>query len=259
MMATINLGGIVPVSTIDWRGKTAMVLFLRGCPLRCLYCQNYNLLEGQSHVELEEIESEIEKTNVFIDAVVLTGGEPFMQPEALEAIAQIAKRHALSVGVQTNGFYTEIIKSMVNEDRGLIDKIFLDIKAPLSDARLYERLTRVSGVAEQVRNTLEACTQAKIDLELVTTVFKHLVGAEEVKRIARDIEAAGVACYPYVLQQGRPEHVPGNLIKRDDLFTREELRELAADAYLAADLKDVRIRTKEHGEEVIERGGYDKW
>jgi pyruvate formate lyase activating enzyme len=253
-MATINLGGVIPFSTIDWRGKTAMVIFLRGCPLRCPYCQNYNLLEGQHYVELKEIEAEIVKNKAFVDALILSGGEPFMQPPALEAIAHVAKSHALSVGVQTNGFYTEIIKSMVNENRDLIDKIFLDIKAPLSDARLYEDLTKVTGIADRVKNTLEACIQAKIDLELVTTVFKHLVGAEEVKRIARDIEAAGAACYPYVLQQGRPEHVPGNAIKWDDLFTREELIELAADAYLAADLINVRIRTKEGGEEVIDRG-----
>ena len=235
-----------------------MVIFLRGCPLRCMYCQNYNLLEDQHYVELKEIEEEIQKNKELIDAVVLTGGEPFMQPDALEAIAQFAKRQALSIAVQTNGFYTEIIKSTLKRKRDLIDKIFLDIKAPLSDARLYEHLTKVSGVAGRVKNTLDACIHAKIDLELITTVFKNLVGVEEVKRIARDIEAAGAACYPYVLQQGRAEHVPDKAIKEDDMFTREELKELAVAAYQAADLKEVRIRTKEGGEEVIERVS-SKW
>jgi len=249
----INLGSIVPFSTIDWRGKAVAVIFLRGCPLRCIYCQNYNLLEGTHYVEMEEIEEEILKNEAFIDAVVLSGGEPFMQPQALEAIAQFAKRQSLSVAVQTNGFYTEIIKSKLKRKRSLIDKVILDIKAPLSDAGLYEHLTKVSGVAGMVKNTLDACIHAKIDLELVTTVFRHLVGSEEVRCIARDIEAAGAACCPYVIQQGRTEHVPDKAIKEDDMFTREELKELAMDAYHAADLKEVRIRTKESGEEVIHR------
>ena len=250
-MVKINLGGIVPFSTIDWRGKAAMVIFLRGCPLHCVYCQNYNLSEGTHYVEMKEIEGEILKNEDFIDAVVLSGGEPFMQPHAVEAIAHYAKKHSLFVAVQTNGFYPAIIKSMLKWN--LIDKIFLDIKAPLSDERLYERLTTVSGVAGSVKNTLDACIQANIDLELVTTVFKNLVGSEEVKRIAKDIEEAGAAGCSYVIQQGRTEHVPDKAIKEDDMFSREELKELAADAYHAADLKEVRIRTKEDGEEVIHR------
>ncbi len=252
-MIKINLGGIVPFSTIDWRGKAAMVIFLRGCPLRCMYCQNYNLLEGTHYVEMKELEEELIKNEAFIDAVVLSGGEPFMQPHAVEAIAHGAKKHSLFVAVQTNGFYSDIIKSTLK--RNLIDKILLDLKAPLSDERLYESLTKVAGVAGRVKNTLDACIHApkNIDLELVTTVFKNLVGSEEVKRIAKDIEEAGAAGCPYVIQQGRAEHVPDKAIKEDDMFSHEELKELAADAYHAADLKEVRIRTREDGEEVIYR------
>jgi len=198
---------------------------------------------------MKEIEEELIKNEDFIDAVVLSGGEPFMQPHALEAISHCAKKHSLFVAVQTNGFYSTIIKSMLK--RNLFDKIFLDFKAPLSDERLYESLTTVSGVAGRVKNTLDACIHANIDLELVTTVFKNLVGSEEVKRIAKDIEEAGAVGCPYVIQQGRTEHVPDKAIKEDDMFSREELKELAADAYHAADLKEVRIRTKEDGEEVI--------
>ncbi|HID20357.1 MAG TPA: anaerobic ribonucleoside-triphosphate reductase activating protein [Methanophagales archaeon] len=248
-MKEINLGGTVPFSTIDWRGKAAMVIFLRGCPLRCIYCQNYNLLEGSNYVERHEIEEEIKKNEDFIDAVVISGGEPFMQPQAVEEIAAFAKRHSLFVAVQTNGFYPTVIKAMLG--RSLIDKIFLDIKAPLSDEELYDTITKASGVAGRVKNTLAICGDAKIDLELITTVFKHLIGVEEVKRIAKDLEEVGAANCPYVIQQGRVELVPGNVIREEDVFSYEELKELAALAYTR--LNDVRIRTREEGEEVIFR------
>ncbi|HUV02141.1 MAG TPA: anaerobic ribonucleoside-triphosphate reductase activating protein [Desulfobacteria bacterium] len=254
-MATVNLGGIVSFSTIDWRGKAAMVIFLSGCPLRCIYCQNSQLLEEANSVDAEEIEAEITKSKDFIDAVVLSGGEPFMQPHAVEAIARFAKKHALLVAAQTCGFYPSVVESMLKKN--LIDKIFLDIKAPLADEKLYEGIARASGVAERVKSTLEVCIRSDIDLEIVTTVFKNFVGLEEVKRIAVEFEEAGAADSPFVIQQGRPELVPEGVIRGADAFSHEELKGLAFGAYQTAHLKEVRIRTREAGEEVIYGGTKD--
>ena len=115
-----------------------------------------------------------------------------------------AKTHSLFVAVQTNGSYPTVIGSMLRQN--LIDNIFLDIKAPLSDEKLYDRI------------------------------------AEELKEV-------DTANYPYVIQQGRVELVPDNVIKEGDVFSSEELKELAALAYVH--LNDVRIQTRDGGEEVI--------
>ena len=37
----LNLGNIIPISTVDWYGKAVSVVAFRRCPLRCVYCQNY--------------------------------------------------------------------------------------------------------------------------------------------------------------------------------------------------------------------------
>lgn len=256
-MARVNLGGVVPFSTVDWRGKAAMVIFLSGCPLRCVYCLNSKLLEDVNYLNAEEVEAEIIKNKEFIDAVVLSGGEPFMQPEAVEAVARFAKKHALLVAAQTCGFYPTVVESLLK--KSLIDKIFLDIKAPLSDEKLYEELVKASGVAERVKGTLEVCTHAEIDFEVETTVFKKFVGLGEVKRIAVELEEAGAADCPYIIQQGRPKPGPGAVITEDDVFSHEELKELAAGAYQAAHLKEVRIRTREAGEEVIYGRNKEGW
>ena len=230
-----------------------MVIFLRGCPLRCSYCQNSDLLEDANYVAIEEIESEIIKNEDFIDAVVLSGGEPFMQPKAIETLARFAKTHALLIGAQTCGFYPSVVEALLKKN--LIDKVFLDIKAPLSDEQRYESITNASGVAERVKGTLNVCIGGNIDFEVVTTVFKNLVGCEEVKRIAEELEEAGAAEYPYVIQQGRPELVPGGVIRGEDVFGHEELKELAAGAFQSGHLQEVRIRTRETGEEVIYGAG----
>ena len=51
----VNFGGFVSLSTIDWRGKAVCTVFLRGCPLRCSYCQNEAIQTGEDYRELEEI------------------------------------------------------------------------------------------------------------------------------------------------------------------------------------------------------------
>ncbi|MGV8174157.1 MAG: radical SAM protein [Methanothrix sp.] len=59
MMIRVNLGGIVPLSTVDWPGRAATVVFLRGCPLRCPHCQNPRLQSGERYVPLHYIASRI--------------------------------------------------------------------------------------------------------------------------------------------------------------------------------------------------------
>ena len=248
-MVSVNLGDIVPISTIDWRGKTAMVIFLRGCPLNCVYCQNAQILAGSNYVRLEDLESEIVKNKGFIDAVVLSGGEPFMQPGALEALAAVARKRGLLVAVQTCGYYPEAVESILQT--GLVEKLFLDIKAPLSSGARYDELTRATGVAERVTRTLKVCVHSPVDFEVITTVFKGLVAHNEVMEIARELTARGAMEQPYIIQQGRAELVAGRAVAAAAVFTREELKELAAEVVSAAPLHEVRIRTREQGEEVV--------
>ncbi|MBN1454821.1 MAG: anaerobic ribonucleoside-triphosphate reductase activating protein [Methanomicrobia archaeon] len=248
-MVAVNLGDIVPVSTIDWRGKTAMVIFLRGCPLNCIYCQNAQIRAGSNDVNLEDLEAEIVKNKGLIDAVVLSGGEPFMQQGALDALAAVAKQHGLLVAVQTCGYYPEAVESTLQ--KGLIAKLFLDIKAPLSSGTRYDALTRATGVAERVTRTLDLCVRARVDFEVITTVFKGLVAREEVRAIARELAARGATAQPYIIQQGRAEVVAGLTVDAAAVFSREEMKELAVEAVSAAPLHEVRIRTREHGEEVV--------
>jgi len=251
-MLRLNFGGIVPLSTIDWRGKAALVLFLRGCPLQCVYCHNYELLSDTRYVELREFEAALAKHREFIDAVVLSGGEPFMQPPAVEAVARLARRFELLVGVHTNGYYPAAVEAAL--DQGLIDKLALDLKAPLADEPLYARLTGVHGVAARVKQTLAISCRAAPIFEVVTTVFKQLVDEAAVMRIAQELESAGAAHHPFIIQQGRVEHVRDTKLTEDTVYSRTELLALADAAYRAAPLAEVRIRTREAGEEVLPGG-----
>ncbi|MDP2846021.1 MAG: anaerobic ribonucleoside-triphosphate reductase activating protein, partial [Candidatus Methanoperedens sp.] len=79
-----------------------------------------------------------------------------------------------------------------------------------------------------------------VDIEVRTTVFRSF---SDVSGIAKSL--TGRDC-TYVIQQGIPENAPDNEIRKEKALTREELLTLAQSVSF---LKDVRIRTKEKGEE----------
>ncbi len=40
----LHVGGLTPLSTTDWPGMLAAVVFCQGCPWRCGYCHNPDLI-----------------------------------------------------------------------------------------------------------------------------------------------------------------------------------------------------------------------
>lgn len=74
-----NYGSYIPISTVDWHGKAAVALFLRGCPFRCPYCQNYEILEGSDLLEVKVLKDKIENSIPFVSSLVISGGEPLIQ------------------------------------------------------------------------------------------------------------------------------------------------------------------------------------
>ena len=245
-MTEINFGGLL-LSTIDWRGLNALMLFMRGCPLRCLYCQNFKLLSEPNYVPIHKVIKKIEKELDFIDALVFSGGEPTLNAEAIKEIGEWIHKEDKLVGIQTNGYFASEIENLITA--GVVDKIFLDIKAPLSESKLWKRVTQVSDVEKFVQQILYYCINSNFPLQIQTTVFKRLVGEEEVLKIAGELKQFKGE---YVIQQGVYDNVPQygrKVIKKEDEFSLDEIREMGRRVTEVSNFP-VYIRTRE-GEELI--------
>lgn len=118
------------------------VVFLAGCPLRCIYCHNPDTA-CSSHGELRTAESvldEVRRQRPFLrrGGVTFSGGEPMMQPGFLRALLRGCREMGLHTAVDTSGFLG------VNADSEILDLTdlwLLDIKS--SDPDTYRRVTGV--------------------------------------------------------------------------------------------------------------------
>ena len=223
----INFGGFVPISTVDWRGRAACTVFLRGCPARCFYCHNVDLQGGEDLRDADEIIAMIRSSRTVAGAVVFYGGEPTLQGPALLHLAAAARTMGLSVGLHTNGIFPGVLEDLL--DRHLVDMVALDIKTT------WERYDDLLGLAaaDAVKRSLAACRRAKTDgslvsCQIVVTLFR---GRED--NLPSIAEAAGDL--DLVLQQG----VAAGFVP----LTRQELEAAAAPLR-----RSVLIRTREDGE-----------
>lgn len=198
---TVNFGGFVDLSTIDWPGRAVCTVFFRGCPLRCSYCHNAAIQSGSDLRELGEIVRMIETARPLISGVVFSGGEPTLQSDALSALAAAAKERGLAVGIQTNGYFPEALSRLIEE--GVVDRIALDRKTRWEGfSKRWEGYSAACAedYTTQVRRSIALCEEARLDgrlaeFEVVLTVFWG--NEKEILEIERDLPRGTI-----VLQQG---------------------------------------------------------
>lgn len=121
--------------TVDGPG-IRYVLFMQGCPMRCLYCHNPDTWKtGQgTEITADEVINEFKKNRSFYSkgGITVTGGEPLLQTEFLTELFQKAKAENIHTCIDTSGvtFNGDDAESLSKLD-GLLeytDLIMLDIK-----------------------------------------------------------------------------------------------------------------------------------
>ena len=90
---------VTVTSSIEYPKNMSFVIFLAKCPLRCPYCSNSEILEEGTEISLEEIYEKIDDSAMFMDAVVVSGGEPLVQSEFLLEMLKMCKKAGESSGI----------------------------------------------------------------------------------------------------------------------------------------------------------------
>lgn len=116
------------------------VIFLQGCPLRCLFCHNpdsWKLTEGTKKSDTEILSDILSYKNyIKRGGVTFSGGEPLMQPEFLLSLIRLCKENGLHTAIDTAGSVDLSLSAPVIREA---DMLLLDIKTLEED--LYPTLT----------------------------------------------------------------------------------------------------------------------
>jgi pyruvate formate lyase activating enzyme len=246
----MRLGGVVDTSTIDWYGNVSLVVFFAGCNLRCPYCHNSGLIPLDSGESLgaEYLRARLEKEKNLLDSIVISGGEPLLQPEGIRTVCSLAKEAGLKVMLNTNGSRPDVLYELLND--GLIDRVALDVKAPLNPESYAAFLGAEAGnVPAMVKRSLEICKEWGIEVEARTTIAPGLSDEPGfIKAISEDIRDL---CGLYVLQQfDNMGEVLRSDLKSKKPPTKEKLIDLAGIASEAG-IRNVYIKTRRTGLERI--------
>ena len=161
----LNLGGIIPLSTNEWKDHLSTVIFFNGCPFKCSYCHNSQMLTAENYVDIEIVKDEIQNSLKFIDSVVFSGGECTMQPEPIEELLEFSKDLKLETAIETNGYYPEVLRNLCN--KMLVDHLFIDIKTTEEE---YPKITGSFRAYERLTETLKIPIQHTTR----TTIFKNI-------------------------------------------------------------------------------------
>ncbi|MBS3986924.1 MAG: anaerobic ribonucleoside-triphosphate reductase activating protein [Erysipelothrix sp.] len=178
--------GFQEISLVDYPGKVATIAFVQGCPLRCPYCHNPDLIPF-THLDNNEISTQffdfIIKRRALIDGVVVSGGEPLSNSNIITLLKRI-KSFNINVKLDTSGINAPILKEILQND--LVDYVALDFKniPDLFDITCGIKQNKQKDV--YIKNWLDSLRLLRsslIQYELRTTVVKSFHSIQSLKEM----------------------------------------------------------------------------
>ena len=232
------VGGSV-ISSVEFHGNMSLVIFMSKCPLACRYCHNVELLEDNTEKSFEEIAHEIDSSADFLDAVVISGGEPLVQTDAVIEILKHVRQIGLKTKLDTSGIYPDKLKKIL--DLNLLDYVSLDVKTTFSK---YRKITG-ANIGFEVKKSMDLINDAGVHLEIRTTFVPTLHTKKDIKNLVSEIEAE-----IYTIQQFRNKNVLDPALEKVGVPNPHDLVELAREIKPYFD-GIVKVKSGEFGEQVI--------
>ena len=158
-----NIGrvhSIETLGTVDGPG-IRIVVFMQGCPLRCLYCHNPDTWDASKGKEytVTELFNEIKKYKSYMESsgggVTFSGGDPLLQAKFIGKVAKLCKENEIPVAIDTSGY---VLNDSVKELLLYTDLVLLDIKS--FDPTTYQKVT--GGRLEPTLKMLNYLNENKI-------------------------------------------------------------------------------------------------
>lgn len=175
--AALPLAGLTPLTTLDYPGHLACVLFTQGCPLRCGYCHNPELVGRELQPDAPDwasVMAFLQHRIGLLQGVVFSGGEPTIHPALQDAVKQV-RALGFRTGLHTAGLRPDRLQALLPH----LDWVGLDIKALPEH---YPRVCGRPGVASRALESLRLLLGSACAHEIRVTLHPL------------DIDLSGINC-----------------------------------------------------------------
>lgn len=182
----LSIAAFLKTSLIEWPGKISSVIFVPGCNFRCPFCHNAELISPERVRKIllcdeKEIMADLKKRKDWIDAVVVTGGEPTLQKDLFKFLKNLKQLKLLTM-VHTNGTNPKLVSELIKEK--LVDYWGMDLKGDLED---YDKFIGGVGDVGGVEKSIEQIINSGVDYEFRTTVVPTLHNKENLIKLAEQL------------------------------------------------------------------------
>ena len=216
----MKIKGFQGTSLLDFPGRVSSLLFFGGCNLTCPFCHNPSLVldpdqypDYPRQVVLDELKSRMP----FIDGVVISGGEPSIDPECIELLQEI-KDLGLAVKLDTNGLRPDKLKRAI--EGGIVDYIAFDLKT--APAR-YGELHHSPVDLEALQRSIALLLADRVEYEFRTTCVPGFVDAATVEMMGAAVQGAR----RWIFQQFMPGHSLDDKFRGSEPYPAETIRSFA--------------------------------
>lgn len=176
---------VILSSSAHWPGKNVTVVRFVGTDFNCPFGPA-RLEQGETYQrDLKELIRNIKKGLIYTDGLLLTGGEPLLQREAMLQITRAVKKNDVKIGLDTHGTKPALLELILKER--LVDMIRFDYYSPFEPG-LFEKITRsktffktAEGIIYDVNESIQILKrhQQLLQIEFNTMIVPGLIYRKE--------------------------------------------------------------------------------
>ena len=170
-------------SHLDYPDHLSCIIWIAGCPLRCQYCYNKDIVFAKrGKYSFNDILDFLDNRVGLLDGVVLSGGEATSVD--LVPFCKQVKQKGFKIKLDTSGVNFKQVRRLVELD--LVDYIALDYKAPKYK---FKAITGSSiSKFEIFEDTLKYLIKANFNFEVRTTIHTDLLDENDINFIIDDLK-----------------------------------------------------------------------
>lgn len=238
LVTNMLISGVQPLTLLDYPDKVAAIIFTPGCNMRCRFCHNKEFVLPEeiqkmrpSFISEKTILNFLRSRIGKLDGLVISGGEPTVQPDLKEFIIKVREMGFL-VKLDTNGNLPDVLRSLVHEK--LIDYVAMDVKTTLNR---YKDLVGNMANPEKIKESIDFLKKGSVSYEFRTT----MIDGEHTEDVVYEMATLLHGADTLYLQTFRPE------VTLDPLFeSKKPLTQSVMESYVKIfkerGIKNVAIR-----------------